>query len=263
MADDSHGAIRRSGRVIGRSEHAAAHGRHAQHLEEAPAHMGTVHKCALPPARHIESLVGPREGAVEQIVLTSLDLRPNRVGPRSIEEQRQTARVAHRQRAQDEAVKDREQRGIGADAQRQSRDRDERENRVLAQATNRDSDVLPQLIDGARDPHVAHVLDGKRHVAYGPLARPRRGVGREAVTLERVLTMSAVRLYLVTKIGVVTRATEEVHQAAKERAHEKDLSCPMAGRTHVDASTRWITLTMRSNSACSAVSCLRPAAVSV
>ena len=85
------------------------------------------------------------------------------------------------------------------------------------------------------------------------MARPRRGVGREAVTLERVLTMSAVRLYLVTKIGVVTRATEEVHQAAKERA----------GRTHVDASTRWITLTMRSNSACSAVSCLRPAAVSV
>jgi hypothetical protein len=144
-----------------------------------------------------------------------------------------------------------------------SRDRDERETRVLAQTTNRESEVQPQLIDGARDPHVAHVLDGKRHVADGPLARPRRGVGREAVTLKRVLTMSEVRLYLVTKIGIVTRATEEVHQAAKERAHEKDLSCPMAGRSHVDASTRWITLTMRSNSACSAVSCLRPAAVSV
>jgi hypothetical protein len=73
------------------------------------------------------------------------------------------------------------------------------------------SKVLPQLIDGARGPHVAHVLDAKRHGAHGPLARPPRGVGVEAVTLKRVLTMSAVRLYLVTKIGVVTRATEEVH----------------------------------------------------
>jgi hypothetical protein len=225
--------------------------------------MGTVHKCALPPARHIESLVGPREGAVEQIVLTSLDLRPNRVGPRSIEEQRQTAWVAHRQRAQDEAVEDREQRCIGADAERQTRNRDEREPGVLTQATNRDSDVLPQLINGARDPHVAHVLDAERHVAHRPSARPRRGVRCEAVTLERVLTMCAVRLDFFTKIVVVTRATEEVPQAAKERAHETGLSCPMAGSNHVDASTRWITLTMRSNSACSAVSCLRPAAVSV
>ena len=37
--------------------------------------------------------------------------------------------------------------------------------------------------------------------------------------------MSAVRLYLVTKIGVVIRAAEEVQQAAKERSHEMDLSC--------------------------------------
>jgi hypothetical protein len=75
--------------------------------------------------------------------------------------------------------------------------------------------------------------------------------------------MSAVRLDLVTKIGVVTGSTEQVRQAAKERAHENDLSSPMAGSTHVDASTRWITLTMRSNSACSAASCLRPAVVNV
>ena len=53
--------------------------------KKRPLDVGTVHKCALPPARQIESLVGPREGAVEQIVLTSLDLRPDRVGPRSIE----------------------------------------------------------------------------------------------------------------------------------------------------------------------------------
>ena len=84
-----------------------------------------------------------------------------------------------------------------------------------------------------------------------------------ATVTQRVLTMRAVGLYFVTKIGIVTRATEEVHDAAKECAHEKNLLWPVAARTHVDASTRWITPTMRSNSACSAVSCLRPAAVSV
>ena len=220
MADDGHRAIRRSGSVIGRSEHAAAYGRHAQHLEEAPAHVGAVHKCALSSSRQIETLVGPREGAVEQVVLTSLDLRPDRVGPRSIEEQRQTARVAHRQRAQDETVEDREQRRIGADAQRQRRDRDECEDRVLAQPANRDPDVLPQLIDGARHPHVAHVLDGKRHVPHGPLACPRRVVGTEAVTLQRGLSESAMRLDLLAQIGVVPRAAEQVQQTAKERVHD-------------------------------------------
>ena len=256
MADDGHGAIRRTGSVIGRSEHAAAHGRHAQHLEEAPAHVGAVHECALPSARQIESLVGPREGAVEQIVLTSLDLRPDRVGPRSIEEQRQTARVAHRQRAQDETVEDREQRGIGADAQRQSRDRDEREDRVLAQATNRDSDVLPQLIDGARDPHVAHVLDGKRHVPHGPSACPRRVVGIEAVTLQRGLSERAMRLDLLAQVSVVTRAAEQVQQTAKECVHDAGLftsSSTRAGSRRPCGRTR----------CCSAASCRRPAAVSV
>ena len=81
-------------------------------------------------------------------------------------------------------------------------------------------------VERARGPHVAHVLDGECHVPDRPPARPRRGVGLEALTRERVLTMSAVRLYLVTKIGVVTRAAEEVQQAAKERAHETDLSMP-------------------------------------
>ena len=47
-----------------------------------------------------------------------------------------------RQRAQDNAVEDGEQRGIRADAQRQSHDRDERESRVLAQAANCDPNVV-------------------------------------------------------------------------------------------------------------------------
>ena len=79
------------------------------------------------------------------------------------------------------------------------------------------------------DPHVACVLDGERDVAHRPPARPRRGVGREAVTLERVLTKSAVRLDLVTQIGVVARAAEEVQQPAKKRAHERTFH-PLAVR---------------------------------
>ena len=140
----------------------------------------------------------------------------------------------------------------------------QRAQKLRRPETGRQSDREPgDNQDAHAVKYVASILDRKRHVSHRPLAGQRRGIGIKALTSERVLTMSAVRLYLVTKIGVVTRTTEEVHQAAKERAHERHVSCPVAGGTQVEASTRWIALTIRSNSACSAVSCLRPAAVSV
>ena len=125
----------------------------------------------------------------------------------------------------------------------------------LRKPANRDPDVLPQLIDGTRHPHVLRVLDGKRHVPHGPLAGPRRVGGTEAVTLQRGLSERAMRLDLLAQIGVVPRAAEQVQQTAKDEF--------MTRPSHVVLRTRWIAPTMRSNSARSAASCRRPAAVSV
>ena len=69
-------------------------------------------------------------------------------------------------------------------------------------------DILPHAVEHAQRPDLACVLDGERDVAHGLPARLRGLVGPEAVALERGLTQRAVRLDLLTEIGVVTRPTK-------------------------------------------------------
>src|SRR5688572_3562304 len=79
---------RRRGAVIGWCEHPAAECRHAEHVEKAPADVGTVHGDGPVALREIKALIRPAEGAVEQVVCACADFLPYGVRPRSVREQR-------------------------------------------------------------------------------------------------------------------------------------------------------------------------------
>ena len=79
MADDSDGTARQRSAVVGWCEHPAAERRHAEHVEEAPADVCTVHGHSSTALREVEALTRPGEGAVEQVAGACPDLLPNGV----------------------------------------------------------------------------------------------------------------------------------------------------------------------------------------
>ncbi len=155
MADDGDGTVRRGGAVVSWGEHPAAECRHAEHVEEAPADVGAVDGHGPAALRKVKGPVRPGEGAVEQSVCACADLLPYRVGPRTVREQRQASRIPHWQRPHDEAVEDREQRRVRADAERERGDGHERETSALAQPANGVADILSCVVECTHRPHLA------------------------------------------------------------------------------------------------------------
>ena len=136
MTDDDDGTIRCSAAIVCRHEQTTAHRTHAEFVEEPPAYVCAVDGHGSAALREVEALARPRKGAVEQLVLAGPDLLPHGIRPGAVGEQREAGRIADGQRAQDQAVEDREQRRVGADAERERADDREREARALAQATH-------------------------------------------------------------------------------------------------------------------------------
>ena len=220
MTDDDDRAIRRGAAVVGRCEQAPAHGAHTEFIKESSTYVCAVDGLCAAATREIEGLGRPRERAGEQLGLPRPNLLPHGIGPRSVGQQREAGRVADGQRPKNQAVEDREQRRVGADAERQRTDDGECESGALAQATPRVANVLPHAVDGADRPGIARLLEGERHVAHRPPARVQGVSVTETVALQRVLTMRPMCLDLRSEVGVVTRAVEQVQQTAHERGHD-------------------------------------------
>ena len=88
--------------------------------------------------------------------------------------------IRDRQRAEAHGVDDFEQRGVGADSEREREDRDEREAGVSAEASQRIPDVLHAFLEPAPAPHVAGRFADLCHVAQLAAGRGGRGLRRLA-----------------------------------------------------------------------------------
>ena len=89
----------------------------------------------------VEVLAGPGERVAENVVPPLADLFPDRVGPRPVIDHDQLRRFAHGQRLEDQAVEDREERGVGADSQRQRQYGNDRDDGTGAQRAERVADI--------------------------------------------------------------------------------------------------------------------------
>src|SRR6185295_19352194 len=87
-------------------------------------------------------LAGPRERPVEQPGLACPDLVPDRIRPGPVEEQREAAGVADGQGPEDQAVEDREERRVGADAERERHHGDGGK----AGTSSKLADAVPQIL---------------------------------------------------------------------------------------------------------------------
>ena len=102
------------------------------------------------------------------------------------------------QRAQQHGVDDAEDRGIGADAERQGQQDDGGVGRVLSQVAERESDVLRHHVDRAHAPRLATVVLDQGDAAEVLTGRVARRVGRHPAGDERL----GLELEMVAEFGV-------------------------------------------------------------
>ncbi len=152
IADDHDRAVlAASAHVVRLGEGAAENRRHAQHLEETAARHDAVGVVRLAAARQVEAGRAIGEGPVEQLGIARAQLLPQRVGPgRPLlagQQLDEMLGLLDRQGAQHQRVDDREDRRVGADAERQGEDGDRRDHRRRPQRTNRIADVRHGVLD--------------------------------------------------------------------------------------------------------------------
>ena len=161
-----------------------------------------------------------------------------------------------RERAQHDGVHDREDRGVGANAERQGEDRHCREPGVARQAAAGVGDILPQLVDEAEAKRVPAAILDVGDAAERADRRRTRIVGGEACG-EVLLDLSIeVELQLGVELVFDARACE---QRTEPRDDPVD---PAHGDPQVIRRTRAIALDRRSQFASSRSSRFRPARVS-
>jgi hypothetical protein len=100
----------------------------------------------LTAGRQVGPLGRPGERAVEQLGLARHDLVPDRIRPRAVSEERETAGIAHRQRPQDQAVEDRKQGRVRADAERERQHGDGREARIPSYLAEAVPEIVCELV---------------------------------------------------------------------------------------------------------------------
>ena len=107
--------------------------------------------------------------------------RPGAVASEPIEICTSSLRVAHRQRAQHQRVDQAEDRGVGADAQRQREHDDQREPAIPGEHPDGVADVAPDLVEPAAVPRGADAFLGLLDAAKLEQREPARLAGDIAV----------------------------------------------------------------------------------
>ena len=125
VADDRHGAVgTTAGTVIGSRERPAEQRRNAERLEIRSADPHTRGHLRLTSRRQIEFRGRPRQRPIEMIhvspkrVPDGIRVTPN-AGHRAVRNQHERARIRHGEMAEQEAVDQRKDGRVGADAERQ------------------------------------------------------------------------------------------------------------------------------------------------
>ncbi len=145
--------------VIAVHERAPRHGAHAEDREEVAAHPRARHAALLTAVRKIEVGRRVRERAGEQAGRIT-DLFPERVRELVAAgaahcNGHQLFGVAHRQRLEDERVREREDRAVRADAQREREHGDDSEARRRDEAAHRVAHIGEQGVEPAEHARVA------------------------------------------------------------------------------------------------------------
>ena len=153
-------------------------GRNPQHLEESTTRPDALDELGGTAARQVEARVGPGDGAIGPLVLPVAQLFPDRIGPRPVVQQHEPLGLADRQGLQQDAVDEREDRAVGADAKGEGGHGDQRERGTAAQDAQAVAHVLGDLVEPARAAHVAAVFLDLLHAAERQPRPPARlGLG--------------------------------------------------------------------------------------
>ena len=121
----------------------------------------------------------------------------------------QFLRTFNREGAHADGIHQLEDGGIGAGAERECQDRDDREGRVLAQQPEAVAEVLPDGFNEAQGVHVVDLLADLRGVAEPPVRRHGGGLWRHAARDVVVDFVSEMGLELAGTLIVPAAAAEE------------------------------------------------------
>ena len=185
----------------------------------------------------------------------------------------QIPRSRHRQRLEEHRVEQREDRGVGADAESQRRDRGQGKSGRPSQRSRAITHVLHQHIEKCACPHRAHVLLDR----LDPAELQRRGATR----FRLIQTVLHLLLHeqrvdgpdLVVEVAVDAVPVHDISPEAGDAGFQRhdSLRCSSQPDTQIGSrillaqasSARAIAMAMRFHCAVSSPSCRRPARVSV
>ena len=168
----------------------------------------------------------------------------------------ETVTVAVRQRLEQHAAHDAEDRGVGADAEREGHDHDGCERGRMPQRAHGILDVSRQALQPRQAALVAHGFHGLGHAAGRKKCLTARVLGRHAAADELSRLHLQMRLHFRAQVVIGAVLVEDARNAREQGA---DLSHDSSGRSARKAAMRSAVLF---HSRASRASCLRPAGVS-
>jgi hypothetical protein len=146
VADDGDRTVRpAAASIVVWREGAPQNCRGAQDIEEPTAHPHAVDQFRRTSSGEVESRRRPCCRTVERL-LAIPDRFPDGVGPRASIDHDEPLRLFYRQRAQSQAVEDREDGGVGPDPKRQRKNGDNRHNRCGDEGTEGVTEVLHIIV---------------------------------------------------------------------------------------------------------------------
>ena len=210
------------------------------HVEERAAREEAGDDLGFPALREIEARVGERRRALQELVLPIADLLPDRVRPRAARKAHEADGLAHGQGAQDQAVHEREDRGVGADAQGQRQDRDEGEGRAAAQDADAVREVLAEVLEKTRAPSVAalllHLLDTPELDARAAAGLGLGEAGAHVVGRLALDVVAQLGVELGLEAAAAEEPAEEAHHAPPSRVARMRPTASVS-RRHSSSST--------------------------
>ena len=166
-------------------------------------------------------------------------------------------RRVHWQRAKEQPVQDREDRGVGADAEGKRQDDRDRESRTLDERAAGVAQVLPEVVQPGERPDLPVDLPGLRDAAEAAQGRLTRGLGRQSLSDVLLRRFRQMARDLVVEVAVHLPRSDEGPQP-----RQKDPQARHDGSSEI-LKKRSTMPAARCHWASSCWSCLRPARVSV
>ena len=224
IADDRHRAIRSaSARIVAGVSVRPSTVETPSTSNIRPLAQMPLTRSVVPPFERSKESAAQAKAPSASSSFVRANLLPDRVGPFVAADQRELLRVAHGERLEDQAVEDREERRIGADAEREREDGNRGDER---RRTKRTPGVAPVDGEPLSHRHVSKrlgMIDARRAIEAGGQAEPECGDDSRHPEAEK-------RTHAV-RAGVVEFVAEGVRHARGEpRADSRRVGRAGAGR---------------------------------